>query len=348
MDLAEDPIESTPPDRQMLGTFAGLTQDLAAIMGEAEENRGINDDVAAADDLTQAAEIHGALGEEGAADVAFHEDSADAEKALDEDGELEHEDEAGDEEEKALPPEAWMSYPSPYRELWERLRPKALRREAGKLHSLKFPAAAVSRLMRLHPDLQMRSAESAEIINIATVLLLQAVVAAAGRGRGSEGRLTFEHIREVCLTMREMQFLHPLACTLDGSALVARPDMHAHVDARVAEPSKPPSKAAPPPPGQAQLSSNNFARLAAMNSAAEAEQRDAESAGELTPDLRARNEVASLKRKAQESGAKAPKGRSKALKTSQGPGLSAFFQRLSTPSLPQAASSVDLEQDGEM
>merc|ERR1719326_2743888 len=74
--------------------------------------------------------------------------------------------------------------------------------------------------MKVHPDLPMKSSESLEIINYATVLLLQAMVQASVRGRKAAGQtVRLEDIKQVCLNNRELQFLLPLNATLDASAL---------------------------------------------------------------------------------------------------------------------------------
>lgn len=121
-----------------------------------------------------------------------------------------------------LPDEPWMSRPAHERELWERVRPRALRREAAQLRALRLPAAAMSRLMRLHPAMQVRSTEALELINYSTLLLLQAVTRAAVRGKAAGQRIQFEDVRQACSGMRELQFLHPLSCTLDASAHLIR------------------------------------------------------------------------------------------------------------------------------
>eukprot|EP00933_Yihiella_yeosuensis_P050953 TRINITY_DN48763_c0_g1_i1.p1 TRINITY_DN48763_c0_g1~~TRINITY_DN48763_c0_g1_i1.p1 ORF type:complete len:432 (-),score=131.81 TRINITY_DN48763_c0_g1_i1:106-1347(-) len=126
--------------------------------------------------------------------------------------------------EEPLPAEPWQSYPARERELWERQRPRALRREAQDVRSLRLPQTAVTRLMRLHPHLPLRSAEAVEIINLSTVMFLQSVTRAAARGSGktSGGIIGFEDLRQACQQIKELQFLHPLNCSLDPSSFVLR------------------------------------------------------------------------------------------------------------------------------
>mmetsp|Transcript_14788 Transcript_14788/g.34595 ORF Transcript_14788/g.34595 Transcript_14788/m.34595 type:complete len:433 (+) Transcript_14788:39-1337(+) len=121
-------------------------------------------------------------------------------------------------EQELIPDEGWMTRPSHERELWERMRPRALRHEAAQLRALRFPTNALSRLMRLHPALQVRSAEASDLINYSTLLVMQAVVLVAARGKDSGQRVQFEDVRQTCSSARELQFLHPLSSTLDASA----------------------------------------------------------------------------------------------------------------------------------
>jgi len=123
--------------------------------------------------------------------------------------------------EEELPDEPWMSLPARERELWERVRPRALRREAARLRDMRLPAAAVSRLLRLHPALQVRSSESLDIINYSTVLLLQAVARATARRKAPGQRISMEDLKQAC-SVRELQFLQPLGATLDATAHYVR------------------------------------------------------------------------------------------------------------------------------
>jgi len=116
-----------------------------------------------------------------------------------------------------LPDEPWMSRPLREREMWERLRPRALRREAQQLRALRLPNATVSRLMKLNPNLTARSSEAQDIITHATTLLVQAVAKAAARGKEGQ-KVTFKDVREVCKQAKELHFLHPLQGSLDDSA----------------------------------------------------------------------------------------------------------------------------------
>ncbi|CAJ1375222.1 unnamed protein product [Effrenium voratum] len=97
-------------------------------------------------------------------------------------------------QEGALAPEEWESWSRQEREMWERIRPRHVRREAQQVQSLRLPGAVVTRLMRLHPQLQAKTAEVMEVLNLATVLLLQAVVKAAARGKAPGQRTSFEDV----------------------------------------------------------------------------------------------------------------------------------------------------------
>lgn len=176
--------------------------------------------------------------------------------------------------EETLPEEPWMSHPSWERELWERARPRALRREAAQVRGLRLPAANIGRIMKLNPTLQVRSAEALEVINYATVLVMQAVARAAARGKSGQ-RVQFEDIKQTCATMHELQFLHPLPGTLDSSAMTLRSD---GVDAPAPEQegaaggattSKPRGAGQRPAPavgpGQMMLNASVFARNAATD-----------------------------------------------------------------------------------
>jgi len=122
----------------------------------------------------------------------------------------------------ALRDEQWIDYPADERELWERVRTRALRREAAQITSLRLPAASLSRLMKLGTSLHMRGAESLEIINYATVLLLLAVARVAAHAKAPGQRIQFQDIRQTCLTARELSFLLPVTATMDASALALR------------------------------------------------------------------------------------------------------------------------------
>jgi len=129
-------------------------------------------------------------------------------------------DASGEEADEPLPDEPWMSLPARNRELWECIRPYAVRREAVRVRGLRMPAATLTRLMRLHPNMQARTAEFCDVVNYSTVLLLQAVARAAIRKKVPGQRVQFEDLRQACLEARELQFLQPLSSTLDKSALV--------------------------------------------------------------------------------------------------------------------------------
>lgn len=124
-----------------------------------------------------------------------------------------------------LADEPWMSLPVQQRDLWERVRPRALRREAAQLRALRFPMTTMNRLMKLNPSMNIRSAEAAEVINYATVLITQALVRSALRERASTRAIVqFSDVRQACVNAQELQFLAPLDSTLDASALAIRAD----------------------------------------------------------------------------------------------------------------------------
>eukprot|EP00913_Durusdinium_trenchii_P012797 g12015.t1 len=102
------------------------------------------------------------------------------------------EDEGQAEDGGALPEEPWERWSRRERELWERVRPRHLRREAHQVQGLRLPAAVLTRLLRLHPQMHSKSSEALEIINHSTVLLLQAVAKAAVRGKAPGKRVSFE------------------------------------------------------------------------------------------------------------------------------------------------------------
>jgi len=157
-------------------------------------------------------------------------------------------------EEQALLDEDWKDLPPGQRELWERVRPRALRREAARVKALKLPAATMNRLTRLHPDMQTKTSDALETINCATVLLLQAVAQATIRGRKAGGRrVKLDDVKQVCLNNRELQFLLPLSATLDASTLSTDA-----MDGATSKAAAATRVAAGP--GQSTLSSSTFAR----------------------------------------------------------------------------------------
>jgi hypothetical protein len=255
-------------------------------------------------------------------------------------------------EEAPLPHEAWMSRPAAERELWERVRPRPLRREAARLKQLRFPAAAINRLMRLHPDLQTKSSEAMEIVNLATVMMLQAMARASIRGRKASAQtIRFEDVRKLCLGKQELNFLLPVNSTLDSSALVARGEAEKDDHPGAVQAAGNHGATTPVGPGQSTLNASAFSRATASLQALPPEEvmatpagpqevTDADSAGEFTPE----KAPATKKRKAPDSEKKAtgkvPRrgaGRSKAARSS-GPsgtagisgssGITNFFRRL--------------------
>lgn len=200
----------------------------------------------------------GPLGESDAAET-FQEDTirddAKPPPVIDEDS-------SGDEAvgETQLPDEPWHDRPPAERELWERVRPRTLRREAVRVKDLKFPLAPLNRLMRLHPDLQSKTPEAAEIINCATVLLLQSIAQSSVRGRKATGQtVRLEDVKQVCSQNKELQFLLPLSATLDASTLTISRHEADDAAGKVAGS----RGAAAVGPGQSTLSTANFARTAA-------------------------------------------------------------------------------------
>merc|ERR1719195_988754 len=142
--------------------------------------------------------------------------------------------------EEPLPDEPWSHLPPQQRELWEKVRPKALRREAQRLRGLRLPAAPLSRLMRLHPASQVRSQEAVEIINYSTLLLLQAVSRYVDKKKPGQV-VRFEDIREACPGILELQFLHPFQGILDERAQVARAPAAAGTLGKAAADAEPPA-----------------------------------------------------------------------------------------------------------
>lgn len=170
--------------------------------------------------------------------------------------------------EPPLPEEAWKDRPAAERELWERVRPRALRREAARVMQSKLPTATMTRLMRVHPELQTKSSEATEIINYATVLMLQAMAQATVRGRKAAGHtVRLEDIKHVCLNNRELHFLLPLSATLDASTLAMTRLGHDVDDRDEAATSRAAgnAKVVQAAPGQSTLSSSTFARSAGPN-----------------------------------------------------------------------------------
>lgn len=165
---------------------------------------------------------------------------------------------AGGVDEPPLPAEAWAERSAKERELWERVRPRAVRREAARMQELKLPNAAVNRLMRVHPDLQTKSSEALEIINYATVLMVQAAAQASVRGRKAAGQtVRLEDVKQVCLQNRELNFLLPLSATLDASALSVTHQIHDDGDEVAGK------RVIAAAPGQSTLNSATFTRTAA-------------------------------------------------------------------------------------
>lgn len=160
---------------------------------------------------------------------------------------------------EALLEEDWKDKPLAERELWERVRPRAVRKEAARVKQLKLPLATVSRLMKVHPELTAKTAESSEIINYATVLLLQAMAQATVRGRKAAGQtVSLADVKQVCLNNRELHFLLPLSATLDASAIAITHQIHEDDGNKAPKP----GKAAPA--GQRTLSSATFGANAAQ------------------------------------------------------------------------------------
>jgi hypothetical protein len=162
--------------------------------------------------------------------------------------------------ETPLPEEPWRDRPPAERELWERVRTRPLRREAARVRDLKFPTTTFTRLMRVHPDMDKRTPESLEVMNYATVLLLQALARATVRGGRQTVRL--EDIKQVCLNNRELHFLLPLSATFDASTFTMShhdPDNGGEANGKAAAG----LRASEAGPGQSTLSSATFARSAA-------------------------------------------------------------------------------------
>lgn len=224
-------------------------------------------------------------------------------------------------EDHDLEDEPWMSYPHRERELWERLRPRALRREAKQIRALRFPTAAVNRLMRLHPNLPMKSSEAVDVINYSSVLLLQAVIKAAARGKSGGQRVQFEDVRNACLNFKELQFLHPVSSTLDASALVVR--NHQEAVEVEAGPSKKPAV-------NQKVKGSTVAQAQSKDLPQEDDKEDHESGGEVTPRLEeAKKDRGGAKRKGiPASESKLPAKVRRGASTEAGPSLTSFFRRI--------------------
>jgi len=246
-------------------------------------------------------------------------------------------------EEPPLPEEAWKDRTAAERELWERVRPRALRREAARTKELKLPNAAVNRLMRVHPDLQTKSSEALEIINYATVLMVQAMAQASVRGRKATGQtVRLEDIKQVCLKNKELQFLLPLSATLDASALAIVHQIHE--DEVAGGKAAGSARVVAAAPGQSTLNSTTFARKASSKPAqevAEATEEDALDVVSVLDNLESKAKTPQAKqgnkRKLPASGksgaAKAPRQSNLAAEkpaASTGGGIASFFKRPET------------------
>lgn len=246
-------------------------------------------------------------------------------------------------EEPPLPEEAWKDRTAAERELWERVRPRALRREAARTKELKLPNAAVNRLMRVHPDLQTKSSEALEIINYATVLMVQAMAQASVRGRKATGQtVRLEDIKQVCLKNKELQFLLPLSATLDASALAIVHQIHE--DEVATGKAAGSARVVAAAPGQSTLNSTTFARNAGSKPAQEVAEATEEGAldvvsvlDNLDPKAKTPQAKQGNKRKLPPSGksaaAKAPRQSNLAGEkpaASAGGGIASFFKRPET------------------
>eukprot|EP00928_Gymnodinium_smaydae_P011579 TRINITY_DN14256_c0_g2_i1.p1 TRINITY_DN14256_c0_g2~~TRINITY_DN14256_c0_g2_i1.p1 ORF type:complete len:389 (-),score=102.95 TRINITY_DN14256_c0_g2_i1:58-1134(-) len=240
------------------------------------------------------------------------------------------------------------------RELWSRARHRALRRERAEVQAMKFPNATVQRLVRVHPHMQMRTAEALDVLNLSAVILLQGLARSAARGSRRPTRVQFEDVRQACAGAQELQFMQPLSSVLDPSALTVPRGGEPADDAAEAPAAAAGRRRAPTlatGAGQSRLGAAAFARGASggddstMSKAAEdgdvaAAKEGVEggysSAGEQTP---ARKAPTTAKRKApstaEKKAAKAPRtasGRKAAqpaapAATGGGAGLLGFFRR---------------------
>eukprot|EP00442_Polarella_glacialis_P037319 CAMPEP_0115076368 /NCGR_PEP_ID=MMETSP0227-20121206/16391_1 /TAXON_ID=89957 /ORGANISM="Polarella glacialis, Strain CCMP 1383" /LENGTH=401 /DNA_ID=CAMNT_0002463507 /DNA_START=96 /DNA_END=1301 /DNA_ORIENTATION=+ len=255
---------------------------------------------------------------------------------------------AGEGFEEPLPDEPWSSWPQREREMWERVRPRHVRREAQKLQRLRLPIAGISRLMRLHPALQTKSSEALEVINVSTVLLLQAVVRQAARGKSNGQRVQFEDIRSACLNVKELQFMHPVSSSLDASALVLRNGAEAAPEDGVKAANQPKvssrrGQTSVAAPGQSLLQASIFAENSkGAGIEVEDQDTDADSGGEQTPEQsKVRSDqggdaAKGSKRKAPESSKKLPTKAqrrtpgNKKPEVPVGPGFAGLFRRADT------------------
>eukprot|EP00747_Dinoflagellata_sp_TGD_P197133 gnl/TRDRNA2_/TRDRNA2_68122_c0_seq1.p1 gnl/TRDRNA2_/TRDRNA2_68122_c0~~gnl/TRDRNA2_/TRDRNA2_68122_c0_seq1.p1 ORF type:complete len:412 (-),score=90.96 gnl/TRDRNA2_/TRDRNA2_68122_c0_seq1:72-1307(-) len=235
--------------------------------------------------------------------------------------------------EEDLPEEHWQTRPPRERELWERARPRALRREAATVRSQRLPVAALNRIMKLHPDLHTRSAEALDVINCATVLLLQAVTQSGARSKSALGQrvIQFEDVRQACLSAKELQFLLPLSSTMDASALKTK--------AVTEEADGAQQPRGQPPAGQKQLDASSFACRAGGQENVPPPAPDAESGGEGTPArpgrAKKRKEPPSSEKASSKAAKKAAAGRKAATPqrsaadgSSGGAGIRSFFRRV--------------------
>lgn len=184
------------------------------------------------------------------------------------DGEGSGDDRAGEPGSMDLLDEPWMMLPDQERAMWERVRPRALRREAAQLRAMRLPVSSLRRLMALHPGLAMQGSSATEALNLATVLLVQALVRAAIKEKGqARGTIQLSDVRQACVGTQELQFLYPFEGTFDPSASSIRvnPNMDLNADAdadghtRVGKNNPVPPTLAP---GQKTLNSGLFAAQA--------------------------------------------------------------------------------------
>ncbi|CAE7685847.1 unnamed protein product [Symbiodinium microadriaticum] len=202
---------------------------------------------------------------------------------------------------------------------WERLRPRALRREAQQVRSSLAPEVVIKRLARLHPDLKARSDEVIKIINFSSVILLQATARAAARGKAPGQRVTWKDLKSAIAGAKELQFLQPLTGTFDPSTFTRTT-------------------------GQAQAAtrSEGSALFAAEGPPAQgeggpADREESESLQEKTPEVKGKaGDGDSKKRKMATSGEKTSKAVRRAADkkpvpaAQSGPGLKSFFRCVET------------------
>ncbi|CAE7216037.1 unnamed protein product [Symbiodinium sp. KB8] len=220
---------------------------------------------------------------------------------------------------EVLPEEHWERYSRDEREMWERLRPRALRREAQQVRSSLAPEVVIKRLARLHPDLKARSDEVIKIINFSSVILLQATARAAARGKAPGQRVTWKDLKSAIAGAKELQFLQPLTGTFDPSTFTRTT-------------------------GQAQAAtrSEGSALFAAEGPPAQgeggpADREESESLQEKTPEVKGKaGDGDSKKRKMATSGEKTSKAVRRAADkkpvpaAQSGPGLKSFFRCVET------------------